>query len=174
MSEQRGGNLAMAGTGENGEEAKETGNILTVFAERVAEGPERLAVRDAKMEWTYRELDRVANGVAQALIAELGRGEEPVALMTEHDAGHIAARLGIQKAGKFVFSVDAQEPEDRVRGLLEQAETRMMVTDGANRDAAAALAGAGMGSLDMSGLGEAETAPVSPEEIESGSPCGVL
>lgn len=71
------------------------------FEQQAALHPGRPAVDDGTRCLTYEELNRQANRVARAILAELGAGAEPVAVIQGHDAALPAAMLGILKAGKI-------------------------------------------------------------------------
>ena len=72
------------------------------FAKMVRKHGERLAVRTDNYAFTYDELNRLANRVARAILAESHDNQRPVALLLENDALMIAAILGVLKAGKII------------------------------------------------------------------------
>ncbi|HTN71199.1 MAG TPA: AMP-binding protein, partial [Methylomirabilota bacterium] len=91
--------------------------------------PERLAVKTNNHALTYDELNKAANRVARAILAGVGEGEEPVALLFEHGVFIIAAILGILKAGKIYVSVDPAFPHTRAAHMLEDSQAKLLLTD---------------------------------------------
>ncbi|MGW2698040.1 amino acid adenylation domain-containing protein [Streptomyces sp. NPDC001296] len=97
---------------------------------RHAGGSEAVAVVHGARQTTYGELDAMADRVAGRL-RDLGTGAgEPVALCLERGPELLAAMLGILKAGAAYVPLDAADPDERVRHIMEQAGIRVAVTDG--------------------------------------------
>ncbi|MFJ5533565.1 amino acid adenylation domain-containing protein [Streptomyces sp. NPDC093261] len=93
-------------------------------------GAEALAVVHGERRTTYGELDEMAERVAAGL-RDLGAGiGEPVAVCLERGPGLFAAMLGILKAGAAYVPLDAADPDERVRDIVDQAGIRIAVTDG--------------------------------------------
>ncbi|MFJ7901541.1 type I polyketide synthase [Streptomyces sp. NPDC096198] len=99
--------------------------------ERVARvEPAAVAVVHGERRTTYGELDAVAGRLAARLAALGVRPGEPVALCLDRGPALFAAMLGILKAGAAYVPLDAADPDDRVRDVVEQAGIRIAVTDG--------------------------------------------
>ncbi len=90
---------------------------------------ERVAVVGRDHTWSYRELDRHSRRIARAVQARLGRGHEPVAMLCYHDAPGLAALWGILLAGKFYVPLDLAFPSARLRAVLDDLETRLVVVE---------------------------------------------
>jgi non-ribosomal peptide synthetase component F len=60
-----------------------------------------LAVRSDSASLTFGELDRWANRAARRVLAALGSGAEPVALLFDHGARVLVASIAVLKTGKF-------------------------------------------------------------------------
>jgi amino acid adenylation domain-containing protein len=104
-------------------------SISARFEQLVARYPDRPAVVSKQQQFTYAELNQVANRIARAILAHLGKGEEPVALLFDHGAFNIAAILGILKAGKIYVSLDPAIPQARTREMLEDSQAKLLLTD---------------------------------------------
>src|SRR2546428_7714758 len=91
--------------------------------------PDRPAVVSAELQFTYAELNQVANRIARAVLSHLGEGEEPVALLFEHGTFLIAAILGILKAGKIYVSLDPADPHTRIAYMLEDSQAKLLLTN---------------------------------------------
>ena len=76
-------------------------SIPARFEQQVHRYPDRLAVKTRHDACTYEALNQAANRVARAILARRGEGEEPVALLLDHDIAIVAAIFGVLKAGKI-------------------------------------------------------------------------
>jgi amino acid adenylation domain-containing protein len=116
-------------------------SIPQCFERRVDRHPLRPAVRSDHRALTYDELNRAANRVAHALLAMGGARPEPIAVLFPNGTASIVASLGVLKAGKFQVRLDSAFPHARLRAMLDQCGTAIIVTDGAHLDLARELAG---------------------------------
>ena len=115
-------------------------SIAECFTERVRGGDaDRLALGLPDRDLSYRELDRLSDGIAHALLALRGPRPEPVPLLLEHDAPVPAAMLGVLKAGKFYVPLDPSYPLDRNRYVLHDAQAELLVTSTTHLGLAATL-----------------------------------
>ena len=73
------------------------------------------------------------------LVEKLGFDAEPVGVFLANGVGLFAAIFGILKAGKFVVSVDPTLPPDRAKAIFADSQVRLIITDGANEQAASPL-----------------------------------
>jgi amino acid adenylation domain-containing protein len=110
------------------------------FEKIVREYPDRLAIKTKKRSLTYNELNRAANRIAQAILAERGAKQEPVALLMEHDAPVVAGILGSLKAGKFYVPLDPSLPHARIKHILEDLPANYILTNSGNLSLAKTLA----------------------------------
>src|SRR4026209_1085871 len=91
--------------------------------------PNREAVKTKNLLLTYSELNRTANQMAHAIVAQSGEVEEPVALLLEHGADVIPAILAVWRAGKIYVPLDPALPHARNKATLEESQARLIVTD---------------------------------------------
>ena len=70
------------------------------FEQQVSRYPYRLAVKTRNHQLSYAALNKVANRVARALLAQRGEGAESIALLLEHNASMIGAILGVLKRAR--------------------------------------------------------------------------
>jgi amino acid adenylation domain-containing protein len=127
-------------------------SIPRCFERRADRHPSRPAVRARDRALTYEELNRAANQVAHALLTTRGLRPEPVAVLFRNGATSIAASLGVLKAGKFQVPLDSAFPPARLRAMLEQSGTGVIVTEGRHLDLARELAGGEGQVLDVGTL----------------------
>ncbi|MFI5589850.1 amino acid adenylation domain-containing protein [Amycolatopsis sp. NPDC051758] len=99
-----------------------------LFARRVAEAPDSVALVFEDVELTYAEVDARANRLAH-LLAERGAGPEcVVALAVPRSIDMIVAELAVLKAGAAYLPVDVDYPGDRIAYMVEDAGPVCVVT----------------------------------------------
>ncbi|MDQ2855565.1 MAG: amino acid adenylation domain-containing protein [Acidobacteriota bacterium] len=161
-------------------------SISDRFESQVTKYPDHIAVKSRNHEWSYTELNRRANHVAQTIRNERGEGEERVALLFEHNAPMIAALLGSLKAGKTYVPLDPSYPTERLEFILADSQAVALLTNDTNLALAQKLTGAGVQLINCDHL---EPAPpmavpfcVSPARLayilytsgSTGNPKGVM
>lgn len=118
------------------------------FERQVSLYPEQIAVADAEATITYRDLNRLANRIAHAVLAVRGAGPEPVALLVGNGVPVAAAMMGVLKAGKFYVALDASQPVARTATILAECRPALLIADNERMEQAEALRAA----IDHSGL----------------------
>ncbi|CAM2068729.1 Non-ribosomal peptide synthase/polyketide synthase [Sulfidibacter corallicola] len=94
--------------------------------------PDAVAVIDGEAHLDYRSLDRLANGLAQALVERLGvLPEDRIGLMCERNQAQAIGSLGILKAGAAYVPLDPDYPTERLSFMARDAGLRAIVA-GAN------------------------------------------
>ena len=111
-------------------------SIVARFERQAVAADERPAVVTAAHRWSYRELNRRANGVAHGLLAACGDGEQRVGLLLGHDAPMLAGLLGALKAGKAYVPLDPGAPPARLRQWIKGAGLAAVVIDREHRETA--------------------------------------
>ncbi|WP_103352222.1 non-ribosomal peptide synthetase [Amycolatopsis sp. CA-128772] len=115
--------------------------ITELFAARVAEHPDAIALTAEGTGSTYAELNARANRLARRLIA-LGAGPERfVALRLPRSAEQVVAILAVLKAGAAYLPIDPATPAERVERMLADTDPVAVlapedvdVTDGPDTD----------------------------------------
>ena len=102
------------------------------FESQVKKYPHHIAVKTASYAWSYEELNRRANQVAQAILNLRGPGEERIAILFDHDAPMIAGMLGALKAGKTYVPLDPSHPRERLTHLIEHSQAGALLTNSTN------------------------------------------
>ena len=105
--------------------AGETGPSFKAVPDAVIEqgkaGPERIAVRTPAGQTTYGEMVALAAGFAEKLRSlNIGRGDV-VAVLGSVDASWIAGCLGIMQAGAAFLPLDPNQPDLRLKLILDDA-----------------------------------------------------
>ena len=104
-------------------------SVLVRFSQVVKRYPDRLAAEAGHHTLTYRELDDASDRIAQTILDKRGPGAEPVALLLDHDVAPIITILGILKTGKFYVALDPTNAHSRLRYILEDTQTGIIVTN---------------------------------------------
>jgi amino acid adenylation domain-containing protein len=110
------------------------------FEEQAAKYPNQLAVKTRNCALTYDALNRAANRVARAVLAQRAESEEPIVLLFDHDAPIIVALFGVLKAGKVCVVLDPSYPKARASYLLEDCQAKLIVTNNKNLALASMIA----------------------------------
>ncbi|HEX5254708.1 MAG TPA: amino acid adenylation domain-containing protein, partial [Mycobacterium sp.] len=122
-------------------------SIPVLFAARVAQTPDAVALMCEGCSRTYRELDEAANRLAHLLA---GQGVGPgacVALLAERSAEAVMGMLAVLKTGAAYLPIDPAVPTARMRFVLEDAApTAALTTTGL----ASRLDSAGLTVIDLS------------------------
>ncbi|RSM44579.1 non-ribosomal peptide synthetase [Amycolatopsis balhimycina DSM 5908] len=108
--------------------------MLDVFAERVRERPDALAVTCAGKTVTYRELDTRANRLAHGLIAHGAGPDVRIGLCVPRGIDAIAGMLAVLKAGAAYVPLDPRYPEERLALLLADSGVSTVLATRAVRD----------------------------------------
>ena len=99
------------------------------FEERARLQPHAVAVEADGESLTYAALDERANRLAHALAARGAGPGEFVGICLERGADLIVALLAVAKSGAAYVPLDPAYPVDRIAFMLEDAKTRLVVTE---------------------------------------------
>jgi len=103
------------------------GAIHELFSKQAEHAPERLAVVDPNETWTYRELDRRSNQLANYLIASGIHPKDVIVIYAHRRSALVLALLGILKAGAAFVILDPAYPASRLVSYLRIARPRAWV-----------------------------------------------
>ncbi len=109
--------------------------VINLVAEKAAEQPDALAVKDRSVAMTYLELATRSDLVAIDLLQRSIHPEEAVAIMFPASAEYVVAMLGILKAGGSYLPIDPDVPDKRREFLLKDSGSRFVLTNGNGNDA---------------------------------------
>ncbi|HEY8224191.1 MAG TPA: amino acid adenylation domain-containing protein, partial [Pyrinomonadaceae bacterium] len=99
-----------------------------LFEMQVERTPERVALSFENMQLTYRELNARANQLAHHLRKQGVGPDVLVGTCLERSLDMIVSVLGILKAGGAYLPIDPAYPPDRLSFMLEDAESRLLLT----------------------------------------------
>jgi non-ribosomal peptide synthetase component F len=116
-------------------------SIVVRFRRQVAQEPAEIAVRSRSLAWSYGELDRLSNAIANRLLAARGDRLETLAIMMAQGPLAVAAILGVVKAGKIYVPLDPAEAPEQLAAMLQDADPPIILADAPNRQIAESFAG---------------------------------
>ncbi|MEQ4719999.1 amino acid adenylation domain-containing protein [Nonomuraea sp. B19D2] len=118
-------------------DAANSASVLRLYHDQLSATPERIAVSDDQEHLTYRDLDRLANGIAAQLRHFPMTGQSWVAVLAGRSIRLVAGQLGAMKAGVAFAPIDPATPAERIHAMLAGAaavvtapEWRSLVPDG--------------------------------------------
>ncbi len=103
--------------------------VHELFLDQVRATPDAPAVIDGEHETTYRELLDRARAIGRRLVAAGVGPESVVALVLPRSAELVASVLGVLEAGAAFLPLDPDDPEERLAGILEDADPAAVLTD---------------------------------------------
>src|SRR5262249_27658527 len=103
--------------------------VTTAITARAERTPDALAVSDGSSSWTYDELEQRASAIARKLHS-LGIGPDvPVGLCMKRSIDLGAAALGVLKSGGAYIAMDPENPPERSRFMLDDANAALVIAD---------------------------------------------
>lgn len=103
-------------------------SIIEIFEEQVDINPDNVAVVFENCELTFGDLNSKSNQLARKLVSKGVAGDSIVAIMVERSFEMIIGIFGVLKAGAAYLPIDPEYPEDRINYMLEDSETRILLT----------------------------------------------
>jgi amino acid adenylation domain-containing protein len=163
-------------------------SLISRFEEQVKQHPHAIAVKTAKIELTYGDLDQKANQIANTILKEEGFKESrTIALLFEHDAEMIIGMLGALKTGKIYVPLDPAYPEERLLSILMDCEAGFILSNNHNLSIASQFEDKKCKIININALGEdiSDENPdlvINPEQVavilytsgSTGKPKGVI
>ncbi|GAX43384.1 amino acid adenylation domain-containing protein [Tolypothrix sp. NIES-4075] len=107
-------------------------SITNRFEKQVNKYPNSIAVKSKISTLTYDQLNKNANRLARAILAQRGEGKEVIALLIEQGASFITGIFGVLKTGKIYVPIDPSIPVVRLTHILEDSQAVLVVTNNKN------------------------------------------
>ena len=100
-----------------------------VFHETVEKNKDKLALIAEDGEFTYDELNRKSNRIANALIKKGVKPGDKVLFKLKRDSNLTASMWGIIKTGAAFIPVDPEYPEERINYIYNDSEADYIISD---------------------------------------------
>ncbi|KAK6087840.1 non-ribosomal peptide synthetase protein [Seiridium cupressi] len=124
------------------------GRVHDLITEVATSQPGAIAVDAWDGNFTYSELDALANVVAQRLI-DLGCApKSSIPILFSKSKWTCIAMLGVIKAGCSVIALDATQPDARLRSIVQQAQPSTIVSSAKHHARASMLGNVSVFQLD--------------------------
>ena len=104
-------------------------NVLEYLDRTAARFPEKPAVVDEQVTYTYAELAHRARATAAEIARRTNARNAPIAVRMPKSADAIATFFGILASGNFYVPLDVRSPEERTRKILENLEPALVLTE---------------------------------------------
>jgi amino acid adenylation domain-containing protein len=102
--------------------------IHELFEEQAKRTPDELAVTCGGEELTYAQLNVRSNRVAHCLIERGVKADDRVGLYVGRSVEALVGLLGILKSGAAYLPLEVEQPDTRVRYVVEDAGVRVVLT----------------------------------------------
>lgn len=103
--------------------------VHQMVAEQARRTPQAIAVELGEHSLTYAELEQRANQFAHWFTEHGLHRDAPVGLLLGRSIDMMVAVLGVLKAGGAYLPLDPAYPGERLRFMIEDSKTRLVVTD---------------------------------------------
>lgn len=107
---------------------KEKNTLVRLFADQVKKFPNKTAVADMKQSYTYSEIDRFSDIVADHIIKN-HKARSAIIMRMTRSRNAVVAALGVIKAGGYYIPVAHNCPQKRLEFIKEQSESELILTD---------------------------------------------
>ena len=104
--------------------------VQELFCEQVKKTPDKTALVFEDKSFTYRQLDEMSNSLAWTLRMMGVQRNEVIPIMAKRDWRIIVAMLGVLKAGGAYMPISPDYPDERIKTMLEIAESRIVLSYG--------------------------------------------
>jgi fengycin family lipopeptide synthetase D len=110
-------------------EYPEDKTIQELFQNQVGDTPDNLAVVFEDKHLTYKQLNIKANQLARILRNKGIKPNQRVGIFFERSIEMIIAIMGTLKAGGAYLPIDTEYPSERIKYLLEDSNSKLVLTD---------------------------------------------
>ena len=104
-------------------------NILDYLEATAADCPDKPAFEDLEHSYTFAQVLENAKRIGSALLQVLPQNA-PVPVLMEKEAWTLNVFMGAVCAGCFYTLVEPEQPDERIRTILDTLEAEVIVTSG--------------------------------------------
>ncbi|MCD0465159.1 non-ribosomal peptide synthetase [Flavobacterium sp. ENC] len=104
--------------------------FLDLFQQQVENFPGKEALKDEYRSYSYAELHKLSNQIAQYLSTTYGKKDKsPIAVLLERSANMVVVLLGILKSGRSYIPLDPAFPEDRLNYIIDNSQSKILINE---------------------------------------------
>jgi amino acid adenylation domain-containing protein len=107
-----------------------TESVLEMFKKQAQVSPDDIAVIYEEKQITYLELDKRSDQFANFLRVkkQITKGE-PICVLLDRSEWFVITILGILKSGAYYVPIDLSYPEERIKFILEDCDSRFLISE---------------------------------------------
>lgn len=104
-------------------------NVVTIFSTVNQIYKDKTALISEKKNLSYQEVDNLSNQLARHLISLGVNKGASIAVCMSQSVERIVAFLAVLKIGSAYVPIDGQLPENRIKMMIEDSQTEIIITD---------------------------------------------
>lgn len=104
-------------------------NVLSMFYDQVIRNPYKIVAEDNTGVFTYNEINKYSNQLAQAMIFRGIKKGDFIAVVLNHDINLIITLLAILKSGCGFVPLDPTTPIGRINEILSDCKAKLIVSN---------------------------------------------
>ncbi|WP_170923050.1 iturin family lipopeptide synthetase B [Enterococcus sp. 7F3_DIV0205] len=109
-------------------------DLVSWFEEVVQHYPQRTAVGISGETLTYEQLNQRANHIAKTLVQAGIEKEDLIGVILNRSIELVVTILGILKSGAAFLPIDSENPEERIKYIIEDSNVKQVITDISSRE----------------------------------------
>lgn len=111
-------------------EYQKENTFLDLFEKQVENFSTKEVLKDAYKTYSYAELNKVSNQIAEYLINIYGKEDKsPIAVLLGRSANIVIVLLGILKSGRSYIPLDPTFPEDRLNYIIDNSQIKVLINE---------------------------------------------
>jgi amino acid adenylation domain-containing protein len=140
-------------------ESETIGGRLARIAARL---PGKLAISERDARVSFGQLDAAASAIARRILVAGRDRPGLVGLLHENKVPAVKAIFGAARSGRAYVPLDAGDPDERLRFILQDSDPVALLTEAALLERARALASSSCAVIDLAGLESGDEANALP------------
>lgn len=107
-----------------------TKTFVDMFVAQAARTPDATAVISGNGSFTYAELDRMSDSIANTILDNGcdGSGSPFISIMLGREKEFVAAAIAVEKTGFAYVPLDSEYPDEQLTYVLSDSESRILIT----------------------------------------------
>ena len=103
--------------------------VHELFTEQAKKTPDKIALVAGNKKYTYREIDKKSDALAQKLINSGVEKQNVVGAYLDRTANTVISQLAVLKAGGVFLPIDHRYPKDRINYMLNDCSVKLVICD---------------------------------------------